>query len=281
MRPKSRADIKTLNRILLILAICYAIFTSLIIYRVIYGTMPFYGGRWKLVWCDEFNGTALDLTKWTPVSQGSGPNNELQAYIDENVTVKNGCLVLGTKKEEWTGPDNLRTGEAVTRYFTSGRVNSKDKDAWTYGRFEIRAKFPAGQGLISYAALFPIDDSWPPEIEIVEMRGKDPRAVYLLNIWGSNEQQHDDNSGPVMGYDYSADFHIYTLEWEPRKLRWYIDGIEKFQLTQNIPDKPLYLRLLTSVGGIYGGDPYNKENKSGLSLPKYFFVDWVRVYQRR
>lgn len=273
---------KGLNRILLILAISYAAFTAIIIYRVIYGTLPVFSGDWKLVWSDEFNGSALDLTKWTPVNQASGPNGELQAYIDENVTVKNDCLNIAIIKENWTGPDNLNPGQAVTRTFTSGRVDSNDKDAWTYGRFEIRAKLPAGQGLLSYAALFPADGSWPPEVEIVEMKGNDPWAVYLLNIWGPYEQQRDDNSGSIIGQDYSADFHIYTLEWSPQSLQWYIDGIEKYQLKQNVPDKPLYLRLLTSVGGVYGDDPSGqiKQGKPTF-FPQYFTVDWVRVYQRR
>ncbi len=276
---------KSFNRILLILVICYSCFSGIILIRILHDYSFFYpsNGRWKLVWGDEFNGLMLNQSKWTAVSQSAHPLNAVQAYIYENVTVKNGCLIITSKKEDWTGPDELHLGQSVTRHYTSGEVVTLEKAVWTYGRFEIRAKLPVGQGILPFALLYPTDQSWPPQIDIMAMVGHRPDEVYFTNYWGADSRHKQaDGSGPIKGEDYAADFHTFTLEWEPRKLQWYIDGVPKYELDRNIPNRPLCIVIGTTVGGIYAGDPYDQRfGGRPSSFPQYLNVDWVRVYQRR
>lgn len=271
---------KNLNRILLMLVICYFVFTAVVHYYIIRETAPLYGGRWKLVWTDDFNGSTLDQSKWTVVNQGSSPNNELQAYADKNVIVKGGYLILTAKREEWNGSNNSHPGRKLTRHFTSGQVETNDKYTWTYGRFEIKAKFPKGSGLLSSASLRTV--SWPPEIEIMQIRGYDPHLVVMNNFWGPNYLYFRcDSSGPAFGTDYSESFHIYTLEWEPEILRWYIDGVVMFQLSRHVPYRPLFLNMKTVVGGLYAGSPDITGQGQTAWESRDYIIDWVRIYQRK
>jgi hypothetical protein len=93
---------------------------------------------WKLVWNDEFNGTAVDLTKWEyEVNGDGGGNNELQYYTarSSNSFVTNGTLSIQALKEVY-----------LNKQYTSARMRTKGKGDWKYGRFEIRAKLPYGRG---------------------------------------------------------------------------------------------------------------------------------------
>jgi beta-glucanase (GH16 family) len=277
---------KRFNLILLIIVLAYSCFSVRILINILHDYSVFYPakGNWKLVWEDDFQGQMLDYTKWIVLNKSTGLDKELQACTDKNITVKNDCLIIASKKEEWIGPDATNPKLAVTRNYTSGQVATWETAVWTYGRFEIRAKLPSGQGLLPYALLYPNDNTWPPEIVILSMIGSQPYAAFFVNLWGADARhQRSDSSGLIWGQDdYSADFHTFTLEWEPTELRWYIDNVLKYRLNRNIPDKPLCLVLGTTIGGIYAGNPYDKKiSGRPSSFPQYFIIDWVRVYQRR
>ena len=100
--------------------------------------------NWNLVWADEFNTDgSIDQEKWfhqTQLPNGySWYNNELQHYTDEieNTYVSNGTLKIVAIKENYTD-------QGHTKQYTSARLNSKF--AFTYGKVEVRAKLPTGQG---------------------------------------------------------------------------------------------------------------------------------------
>ena len=103
---------------------------------------------WALVWNDEFDGSAIDDQKWNKLLWRPGwVNNENQAYTDRdtNLFIRNGKLVIrGLIEPGYTGTDY--TGTDYNADFTSGRVNTAGKATWTYGRFDIRAKLPKGNG---------------------------------------------------------------------------------------------------------------------------------------
>lgn len=94
---------------------------------------------YSLVWSDEFDVDALpDTTKWSyDIGGGGWGNNELQFYTNqpENAYVSKGNLVIETKKERYQ-----------SRNYTSARLLTKNKAAWAYGKFEIKAKLPKGVG---------------------------------------------------------------------------------------------------------------------------------------
>lgn len=275
---------KYVNMILTVLVIFYLLLTTFIVNHVFFGDALFYPAhnRWKLVWSDEFNGSALDITQWTAANQASGINHELQAYIDENAMVKDGKLVLACKSEKWTGPDNLHPGRAVTRYYTSALVSTQGKKVWTYGRFEIRAQLPKGRGLTPYIGFFS-DESWPPEFGL-GMPGGYPHQLFLINHWMNGSKHGQDLLAPKFSKDFSEGFHTFVIEWEPGVIRWMVDGVQTYQIKRQIPNKPLFLLLRDSVGGDYSVDPkcglVNKGEERAV-FPQYFQVDWVRVYQKR
>ncbi len=146
---------------------------------------------WQLVWSDEFDGDSLDTTKWNYEEDcWGGGNNERQCYTDktENVSVKDGVLNITALKKTTKGyawPKSWRAGtegmklrgkqrfEKVRRPFSSGRITTKNKGDWTYGRFEARMKLPTGQGAWPAFWMLPTDwayGGWPlsGEIDIME-----------------------------------------------------------------------------------------------------------------
>ena len=190
---------------------------------------------WNLVWNDEFNGTSIDQAKWShEVNCDGGGNNEKQCYTasSDNSFVQNGLLTIVAKPE---------TGQPLP--YSSARLISKNKGDWTYGRFEIRAKAPSGQGSWPAIWMLPTDyiyGGWPHsgEIDIFEAVNlgvplNDGTGAVESNVHGTihygQSWPNNDNSGRSYALPEDAnpadDFHIYALEWEEGELRWYVDGV--------------------------------------------------------
>lgn len=231
--------------------------------------------NWVLIWEDEFNEDKLDNTKWRITEQGLNYNNEDQAYIKDQVSVKNGVLTLTCAKSSWSGP----TGRSdvpgdIAREYISGEINTLQ--SWAYGKFEIRACIPPkNQGILSAIWMTPTDNDWPPEIDIMEILGHNPAVVYFTNHYGTSVN-HQMKSGNFQNSDFLDGFHTYSIEWEPGVIRWYVDGIKKFTSTAGIPDEPFILRLSLPVGPDWEGNPDNTS-----VFPQVFKIDWVRVYQNK
>src|SRR4030095_1592576 len=179
---------------------------------------------WDLIWADEFdlpNGSTPDSTKWNHQQGGSGwGNGELQHYTDsvENSFIQDGMLVIRANKEYMLGRD-----------YTSARLTTQFKGDWTNGRFEIRAKLPNTQGIWPAFWLLPSRGRYGSgaaggEIDIMEMIGSEPNRVYATLHFG-NPPEHASNSYDLPdGTNYSDEFHVFALEWEPNEIRWYVDG---------------------------------------------------------
>jgi beta-glucanase (GH16 family) len=244
--------------------------------------------NWQLVWSDEFDGPSLDRSKWEwEVNGRGGGNNELQYYTDrpENTEVRDGKLVLTAREETFTGPDG-------TRRYTSARIRSKDRGDWKYGRFEIRAKLPVGQGIWPAIWMMPTDDvygGWAAsgEIDIMEYLGQKPQEVFgTLHYggpWPRNVHTGKNYELPD-GRRFDEDFHVFALEWEEGEMRWYVDGVH-YQTqtewrTEGAPfpapfDQRFHFILNVAVGGNLPGSP-----DETTQFPQSMIVDYVRVYQR-
>ncbi|MDF1513233.1 MAG: glycoside hydrolase family 16 protein, partial [Anaerolineae bacterium] len=183
---------------------------------------------WDLVWHDEFSGKTIDLSKWTfEVNAEGGGNHELQYYTgrSDNAFLKDGVLHIQALEELYTGPEG-------TRDYTSARMVTRDQGDWTYGRFEVRAKLPTGKGLWPAIWMMPTDSvygSWAAsgEIDIMELLGHEPYMVFGTLHYGG-EWPYNTQSGDYYllkdGRVFPDEFHTFTLEWEPREFRWYVDG---------------------------------------------------------
>ncbi|WP_413283425.1 family 16 glycosylhydrolase [Vibrio sp. MA40-2] len=136
---------------------------------------------WALIWNDEFDGTDIDMSKWNhEVNCWGGGNNEQQCYTANNTNsfVSNGLLTIRALKqpstgssvpEDWDGYDETKT----TLPYSSARLRTKNQGDWKYGRFEIRAKLPQGQGTWPAIWMLPTDfvyGGWAAsgEIDIME-----------------------------------------------------------------------------------------------------------------
>jgi len=239
---------------------------------------------WQLVWSDEFNGTSVDTTRWT-FDTGNGAsgwgNNEREFYTSRtnNAHVAGGTLRIIAKRESMGGFP-----------YTSARLKSQGLFSKKYGRFEFRAKLP--QGLGCWPALWMLGTNissvgWPAcgEIDIMENIGKEPNQVHGTihgpgHSGGQSIGAAFTNPG---GRAFADDFHVFTVEWEPNVIRWYVDGtLYQTRTPADLPpgarwvyDHPFFLLLNVAVGGNWPGNP------DGTTVfPQEMRVDWVRVYAR-
>lgn len=248
--------------------------------------LPLHAADWKLTWHDEFDGAALDASKWTIVTGGNGfGNHELEYYTarPENLRLENGMLVIRTVKESYTGPDG------VTRDYTSARLHTEGKFTQRYGRFEARIEIPAGQGM--WPAFWMMGDEpqrWPDrgEIDIMENIGKEPATVHgTIHGPGYSGAKGIGKPFSLPGAGkFADDFHIYAVEWEPETIRWYVDDtLYETRTPADLPsgakwvyDHPFFLLLNLAVGGDWPGPP-----QASTAFPQSMLVDYVRVYERR
>ena len=240
----------------------------------------------KLVWSDEFDGVSLNYSKWGVQENAfGGGNSELQIFTDrtKNVRVENGHLILEAHR------DNGNISGTVREY-SSGRVRTKHRGDWKYGRIEVRAKMPIGQGIWPAIWMLPTDDrygSWAAsgEIDIMEYRGQNPKEVLGTLHYGGGwpKNTHSGDSLTLKTGSFSESFHTFSIDWEEGKIVWSIDGKPYQTQTKwhsengKFPapfDKRFHLLLNLSVGGHFVGAP-NETTK----FPQKFLIDYVRVYQ--
>ncbi|MEM6797579.1 MAG: glycoside hydrolase family 16 protein, partial [Acidobacteriota bacterium] len=185
-----------------------------------------------LVWSDEFDGTQVDLSKWTfQLGDGSEVglpggwgNNELQYYAEENATVADGMLTI-TAREESLAPGFE---------YSSARMRSLGKGDWTFGRMEMRAKMPIGQGLWPAFWMLSSDPSiygvWAAsgEIDIMEYIGSEPDKIFGTIHYGASFPGNVFSSTDTFlpSGTFADDFYVYAIEWEFGEIRWYLDGVE-------------------------------------------------------
>jgi beta-glucanase (GH16 family) len=243
-----------------------------------------------LFWSDEFDapsGTPIDPTKWKhDVGGGGWGNNQLEydtASVSNVSHDGDGHLVITARRERFSGPD------AVTRDYTSARINTAGRFEHAYGRFEARIQLPVGQGIWPAFWLLGADigrAGWPAcgEIDIMENVGHEPS-----NNHGSLHGPGYSGATPMTGIfrlpggqRFTDDFHVFAIEWEPAAVRWYVDGaLYQTRTPSSLPsgtrwvfDHPFFIILNVAVGGNWPGSP-----DATTLFPQEMRVDWVRVYR--
>ncbi|MGE7825548.1 family 16 glycosylhydrolase [Paenibacillus sp. NPDC093718] len=257
----------------------------------------------NLIWQDEFNGTALDRSKWNyetgyylnddPNTWGWG-NSELQHYTDraQNVFVQDGKLNIKALNEPKSFPQD------PSRYaqYSSGKINTRDHFSLTYGRVDFRAKLPTGNGIWPALWMLPEDHvygTWASsgEIDVMEARGRLPGAtsgaVHFGGQWPTNRHLSGEYHFPE-GQTFANDYHVYSVVWEEDNIKWYVDGKFFFKVTRdqwysaaapnnpNAPfDQPFYLIMNLAIGGTFDGG----RTPDPSDIPATMQVDYVRVYK--
>jgi beta-glucanase (GH16 family) len=244
---------------------------------------------WTLVWSDEFDGpnnSRPDPSKWVIETGGNGwGNDELQYYTSrtENARQENGNLVIEAMKEQFAGSDGVK------RNYTSARLKTEGRFSQRYGRFEARIHIPAGQGV--WPAFWMLGDDhlsvgWPAcgEIDIMENVGSEPAKIHgSLHGPGYSGANPLTTAYALPKGQFTDRFHVFAIEWEPRVIRFYVDGkLYATKTPADIPegrewvfDHPFFILLNLAVGGNMPGSPDNT-----TSFPQRMLVDYVRVYSR-
>jgi len=253
----------------------------------------------ELVWSDEFDVAGPpDSSHWNIEEWTSGVvNDEDQIYTarPKNVRVDDGHLVIEAHREEYSG------GE-----YTSARLQSSGKVDILYGRIDVRARLPRGQGTwpaiwmlssnpFHYATTCEDEDDWQGsddcdawpnsgEIDIMEQVGYQMGHVhgtvhsksYPWPLWNQRK-------GRILIDDVADQFHVYSLEWTPDRIDIFVDDtvyltyINEGNGWEEWPfDQPFHMILNLAIGGAWGkgGGPIDDS-----IFPQQMLVDYVRVYQ--
>jgi beta-glucanase (GH16 family) len=280
--------------------------------------------KWKLAWQDEFEGEKINKRYWSLEENcWGGGNNEQQCYTDreKNAFVKDGLLHIVATKESFTGPDNpegAEGGASKTLPYTSARLRTKGKRDQKYGRFEVRAKLPSGQGTWPAIWMLPTEakyGTWAAsgEIDILEAVNLGTQSDAPGAVSGDKENRihatlhygkaWPDNTysglGVVLpeGVNPADDFHTYAIEWEEGEIRWYVDNIH--YATQNHEgwysqyeqegqlvnadslapfNEKFHLLLNVAVGGSWAANA-NEKGVDADIFPQTMLVDYVKVYR--
>jgi beta-glucanase (GH16 family) len=219
-------------------------------------------------------------------------NHELQWYQPDNAKCANGILVIEARREKTPNPNydpNSRRWQLSRKEsdYTSAAIETRGKQSWRYGRFEMRARIDIRPGSWPAFWCMGIRGGWPAcgEVDIMEYY----RDVLLANVgWkgnGPNGTSWNTGKKPLkdLPANWADQFHIWRMDWDENSINLYCDDqlLNTQDLTRALnPDgtnpfhQPHYLLLNQAIGGDCGGDP------SGTSFPVRFEIDYVRIYQK-
>lgn len=225
----------------------------------------------QIVWQDEFDGSSLDLSKWSYENGDLGVNNEQQYYQTANVAVTGGNLVITARKQSVGG-----------KPYTSGRINTNGKFSKRYGRIEACIKLPGVQGL--WPAFWMLGSNigqpgvgWPRcgEIDIMEHVNTGSTVLGTIHWWNTSYSYYGGNTTTT-----PTNYHIYAIEWDASGIRWFVDGVQfhSANILNNINGTEefhnnFFILLNLAVGGNLPGQVINDS-----ALPATMLVDYVRVY---
>jgi beta-glucanase (GH16 family) len=211
---------------------------------------------WVLAFQDTFSGTTIDRRKWGvfngPGNGNTGPRSASNAFV------RNGLLVLRNRK--------------INGVWHGAGVSNARAHSQTYGKYEVRARVDAGEGLKANALLWPNNGDWPPEVDFFEVpAAPGDRPKYTVTNHYGTRAAHRMQHGKVAGR--FTQWHVMGLEWTPTALRFTLDGRVVATLTGHAPRERMWLGLQTNVGG---------QTKPGPSTPPVvdFEIDWVRIFRK-
>lgn len=227
----------------------------------------------SLVWSDEFNTDGLpDPAKWGyDLGAGGWGNAEAEYYTNrkENASVSNGTLKITAQKENFSGSA-----------YTSARLLTKDKFAFTFGKVEAKAKLPSGVG--TWPAIWMLGSNistipWPAcgEIDIMEHIGREQNKIYGTLHYAGHSGGNAVGSTKVIS-NASTEFHIYTLEWTPNSIKISVDN-QVYHTVFNSSELPFnrdfFIIMNLAMGGNFAGPIDLAFTSATLE------VDYIRVYR--
>lgn len=276
--------------------------------------------EWVLVFEDEFYGNTLDLSTWwlRPWGAGSlyGSNGPTQEYNTlDNTIVENGVIRIFALQDSIVCkaisylPDDEILSDGLPNlrpyYFTSSNIWSKKE--FEFGKIEARIKIPKGKGLKPAFWMYSGDVRWN-EIDVFEFWNEHIAGLYspglLSKVINMTAHYDYDNDGQTnmchtayTGEDFSNDFHIFALEWEPNRIAWYVDGncLREDYHYYDLLGRPANCNISAytyyTKNRIFTINPMNiifnlaiqngdGQPDSPTIFPANMYVDWIRYYKR-
>jgi beta-glucanase (GH16 family) len=243
------------------------------------------GGRWTLVFQDEFDGSRLDYSKWRPNWFGATnasitrPINDLEVscYDPAQVTVGGGVLSLTATAA--THPDCV-TKDGSPASYASGMIASNDRYELTYGFVEARMWLPPGTGTPeNWAAFWVNGETWPQdgEIDIMETLGGGAatRWTYHYDSDTGPGETHAQVTASPRNLIGGAGWHVFGADWQPGRITFYYDGVDVGSILPGsleggaeVTGSPHYIIVNHGLNGSYP-----------VSVPSTVRVDYVRHWQ--
>ena len=234
----------------------------------------------KLTFDDEFNtfssssnGSQGWMTTLPYPGLSARSDGGIEYYSDSSVGVNpfsdsNGVLSITAAP----ATQGIQTPAGSGLTYTSGMMTTYKSFNQLYGYFEVRAQLPTGSGFWPAFWLLPANNTWPPELDVFEMLGKDPNTVFETahsNVGGDNTMTHFNTYLP----NAATGFNTYGVDWEKSKITWYINGVAVASMaTPADMDTPMYMLLNLAVGG--SGSLAGAATGAAASME----IDYVRAY---
>ena len=234
-------------------------------------------GGWKFSWSDEFDGAALDRTRWGN-EIGYVRNSEKQYYTDrtENARIDNGMLLIQGLHDNWNGHE-----------YTSASVSTENKVRLTYGRYEMRAKIDVRSGSWPAWWLWSRPDAagWPKEGEIDMMEYYTGKCLFNVVDGNGKFTTRTRRIATLGGDRWAKEYHVWTMDWTPDKIDLSLDGTLMNHFPLELADKTgpngtnpyrnpgtKKMVLNQALGGSCGGE------FRAADCPFELRIDWVRVH---
>ncbi len=244
-------------------------------------TTPLNYDGYTLVWQDEFEGNEINTNNWV-FETGTGcpnlcgwGNNELQYYRQENAWVEDDVLTIEARNENYQGSN-----------YTSARMKTQGKHSFKYGRIDIRALLPKGQGI--WPALWMLGSNitsigWPAcgEIDIMEMIGGNgqEKTVHGTIHWDNEGHNYVGGDYTLQTGIFANEYHVFTIIWDENNITWFVNDNQFYQIDitpSHMTEfhQEFFFILNIAVGGNWPGSPDDT-----TVFPQQMKVDYIRVFQ--
>jgi beta-glucanase (GH16 family) len=190
-----------------------------------------------------FTGNRLDTAVWStcypymdlPTGCTNFGNREYQWYLPSQVHVSDGNLRLVARRT--ATPGTTKHGAPHEYECRSGMVTTYPSLRFKYGYVQIAAWIPASPGLWPALWLAAANNSWPPEIDMLEAWGTSQAAGEYFHPVGAPQVRE------VVAPKLAFGWHTFALDWSKSQLTWIIDGKVMLTVHKRIPHQKMYLVL--------------------------------------
>jgi Beta-glucanase/Beta-glucan synthetase len=214
---------------------------------------------WRQAFTDDFTGTTLSRA-W--ITYEGEPAADPGGYFKpSHVEVSGGLLTIGA----WREPEHHNL-------YVTGGISNRHTFASAYGRYDIRFRMDRGTGIAYALLLWPLDNRYPPEIDIAEDNGRDRSILYSA--------VHPAAGGRTILNEVPGDFtdwHTVSLEWTPGSLVFTLDGEPWATVTgEAVPSEPMALALQSQAW--YCGHTWEACPDETTPPVVNLQIDWVVAY---